>query len=94
MAFRWQADGCPTLCAGWDRVCPCLVPSSSSFALIRFLSFCKILVQKMHIIIQQNISCNALSCADPEILSDEVQLNSDTLFLDEWSEEPLKADHH
>ena len=23
----------------------------------------------------------------PEILSDEVQLNSDTLFLDEWSEE-------
>ena len=24
---------------------------------------------------------------DPEILSDEVQLNSDTLFLDEWSEE-------
>ena len=25
--------------------------------------------------------------ADPEILSDEVQLNPDTLFLDEWSEE-------
>ena len=24
---------------------------------------------------------------DPEILSDEVQLNSGTLFLDEWSEE-------
>ena len=24
---------------------------------------------------------------DPEILSDDVQLNSDTLFLDEWSEE-------
>ena len=24
---------------------------------------------------------------DPEILLDEVQLNSDTLFLDEWSEE-------
>ena len=49
-----------------------LVPSSSSFALIRFLRFCKILARKM----QQNIS----SCMDPEILSDEVQLNSDTLF--------------
>ena len=81
------ADGCPTLCAGWDRVCPCLVPSSSSLELIRFLRFCKILVRKMHITIQQNISCDAQSCADPEILSDEVQFNSDTLFLDEWSEE-------
>ena len=55
MAFRWQADGCPTLVAGWDRVCPCLVPSSSSVALIRFLRFCKILVRKM----QQNIPCDA-----------------------------------
>ena len=36
---------------------------------------------------QQNIPCDALSCADPEILSDEVQLNPDTLFLDEWNEE-------
>ena len=55
MAFRWRADGCPTMCASCDRVCPCLVPSSSSFALIRFLRFCKILVRKM----QQNIPCNA-----------------------------------
>ena len=45
--FEW-ADGCSTLCAGWDRVCPCLVPPSSSFALIRFLRFCKTLVRKMH----------------------------------------------
>ena len=39
----------------------------------------------MHVIKQQNISCDvviiALSCADPEILSDEVQLNFDTLFF-------------
>ena len=81
--FFWRGGGCPTMCAGWDRVCPCLVPSSSSFALIRFLRFCKILVRKM----QQNIPYDALSCMDPEILSDKVQLNSDTLFLDEWSEE-------
>ena len=46
MAFRWRADGCPTMCAGWDRIWPCLVPSSSSVALIRFLRFCKILVRK------------------------------------------------
>ena len=92
MAFRWRADGCPTMCAGWDRVCPCLVPSSSSVALIRFLRFCKILVRKM----QQNIPCDALSCMDPEILSDEVQLNSDTLFfrwMDWGIKIPLKAGH-
>ena len=28
---------------------------------------------------------------DLEILSDEVKLNSDTLFLDEWSEESKKT---
>ena len=54
--FEWHFAGgpivcCSTLCAGWDRVCPCLVPPSSSFALIRFLRFCKTLVRKMHIII-------------------------------------------
>ena len=47
MAFRWRADGCPTMCAGWDRVCPCLVPSSSSVALIRFLRFCKKISEKI-----------------------------------------------
>ena len=36
---------------------------------------------------QQNIPCDTKSCMDPEILSDEVQLSSDTLYLDEWSEE-------
>ena len=55
MAFRWRADGCPTMCAGWDRVCPCPVPSSSSVALIRWFRFCKILVRKT----QQNIPCDA-----------------------------------
>ena len=44
----------------------------------------------MHIIIQQNSSCDvviiALSCADTEILSDEIQQNSDTLYIDEGSE--------
>ena len=44
----------------------------------------------MHIIIQQNSSCDVviivLSCADPDILSDEIQQNSDTLFLGEGSE--------
>ena len=63
MTFRWRADGCSTLCAGWDRVCPCLVPPSSSFALKRFLMFCKTLVRKMRIIIQQNISCDVVIIA-------------------------------
>ena len=36
----------PTLCAGWDRVCPCLVPPSSSFALIHFLRFGKNISKK------------------------------------------------
>ena len=63
MTFRWRADGWSTLCAGWDRVCPCLVPPSSSFALKRFLMFCKTLVRKMHIIIQQNISCDVVIIA-------------------------------
>ena len=61
--IRWRADGCSTLCAGWDRVCSCLVPPSSSFALKHFLMFCKTLVRKMHIIIQQNISCDVVIIA-------------------------------
>ena len=40
----------PDIVCCWDRVCPCLVPPSRSFALIRFLWFCKILVRRMLII--------------------------------------------